>query len=350
MVRIITSALPRLLPCLAAVRVVTSGGFAAFLAVDRDFSAYNGASPLPQPLLEIAMIEHASNIQASDEDCVRKRMNISLREIGIPPRPTILKTIEQEMAREEPDLNRLANLLRSDVALAAGLIKTANSPMLGLSKKVASPREAILLLGLRHVIQVIAGLSLRQVFGHLPDMERFWDSSARIAEIAAWLCAHLLPRGELLPEDAHTFALFRDAGIPSLIIHIDDYRALLAVANTEAEIGFTEVERQEIGIDHAQIGARLAQEWLLPETLAIAIAHHHERPALLGQLRETLPPSVPQLIALAQLAEYIFQIRTGLAMTCEWKKLGSACLSLLGLQPENIGELVRLSREAAVGN
>jgi len=297
-----------------------------------------------------AMTQPASSPQVSNQESVRKRMNISLREIGIPPRPTILEAIEQEMAREEPDLNRLGHLLRSDVALAAGLIKTANSPILGLSKKVSSPREAMLLLGLRYVVQVIAGLSLRQVFSHLPDMERFWDSSARIAEISAWLCNHLLPHGELLPEDVHTFALFRDAGIPSLIIHIDDYRALLAIANTEAERSFTAVEQEEIGIDHAQIGARLASEWLLPERLAIAIAHHHETAAIQGNSPEVLPLPIRQIIALTQLAEYIFQIRTGLAMTCEWKKLAPACLSTLALPPENIGELVRLSREAEVGN
>lgn len=296
------------------------------------------------------MTSPASPPPTRDQDSVRKRMNISLREIGIPPRPAILEAIEQEMAKEDPDLNRLGQLLRSDVALAAGLIKTANSPMLGLSKKVSSPREAMLLLGLRYVVQVIAGLSLRQVFSHLPDMERFWDSSARIAEISAWLCSHLLPRGELLPEDVHTFALFRDAGIPSLIIHIDDYRALLAIANTETERSFTAVEQEEIGIDHAQIGARFAGEWLLPEKIALAIAHHHEPAAILGTMPEPLPVVIRQLIALTQLAEYIFQIRTGLAMTCEWKKLGPACLAMLDLPAEKIGELVRLSREAEVGN
>ena len=285
-----------------------------------------------------------------DNDYIRHRMNISLREIGIPPRPTILIAIEAEMISGDPDLNRLANLVRSDVALAAGLIKTANSPVLGLTKKVKSPREAMLLLGLRHVAQTIAGLSLRQVFEHLPDMERFWDSSARIAEIAAWLCAHLLPREQLQPEDAHTYALFRDAGIPSLMIHLDDYRNLLACANIESEEAFTHLEQKEIGMDHALIGARLAGEWMLPTTLVEAIAGHHDREAIAGMSDIPLSLTARRLIALVQLAEYIYQIRTGLAMTCEWKKLGSACLATLQRKPEDIGELVRLSREAEVGN
>ena len=49
-------------------------------------------------------------------------MRIEIRDIGIPPRPTILNEIDHEMEKDAPDFGVLAKLIGSDVALAAGLI------------------------------------------------------------------------------------------------------------------------------------------------------------------------------------------------------------------------------------
>ena len=61
---------------------------------------------------------------------------IAIRDIGIPPRPTVLSEIESEMAKDEPDFTHLAKIISADVALSAGLLKTVNSPYYGLDKKV----------------------------------------------------------------------------------------------------------------------------------------------------------------------------------------------------------------------
>ena len=77
-------------------------------------------------------------------DAVESRMKIELRDIGIPPRPTILVQIEQETAKDNPDFLFLAKLLGQDVALSAGVIKVANSPFFSFGKKVPTVQEALL--------------------------------------------------------------------------------------------------------------------------------------------------------------------------------------------------------------
>src|SRR5512135_80564 len=67
-----------------------------------------------------------------------------IRTIGIPPRPTILTQIEAEMRKDEPNFKHLAALIGADVGLAASLIKVANSPYYGFSKKVRSVSEALM--------------------------------------------------------------------------------------------------------------------------------------------------------------------------------------------------------------
>ncbi len=270
-------------------------------------------------------------------DSVEARMKIELREIGIPPRPTILAQIENETRKDEPDFIHLARLLSSDVGLAAGMIKIANSPFFNFQKKVPTVQEALLVLGLRLVIKTVAGLALRQVFQHVPNMERFWDASAQTAEVAGLLARQLHPAHGVRPEDAFTFALFRDCGIPVLMIPFPEYRNALAQANNEAVLPFTAVEEAAMGVNHAEVGAQLAEDWLLPSEICQAIKHHHQR--------ELFDPETPigirprRLVALAQLAEHLIQLHTGQAQTCEWEKLGEGCLQTLDLVETDLKRL-----------
>ena len=73
----------------------------------------------------------------------------SLKDIGIPPRPVILERISSEMQKDEPDFNRLTNIISADVGLGASLIKTANSPFFGLRQPVRSVYSALSILGLK---------------------------------------------------------------------------------------------------------------------------------------------------------------------------------------------------------
>ena len=102
-------------------------------------------------------------------------MEGSLRDIGIPPRPAILERISSEMLREEPDYKRLATIIGADVALSAGLIKTANSPFFGYRIRARTINEALMLLGLDVASRALAGIILRRVFPNSLHLERFWD-------------------------------------------------------------------------------------------------------------------------------------------------------------------------------
>ena len=137
------------------------------------------------------MLEQPCTAITIESKDIETRMKIEIRDIGIPPRPSILGQIEKETLKDAPDFVSLAKLIGSDVGLAAGLIKTANSPFFGFGKKVRTVQEALLVLGLKLVVQTIAGLSLRQMFNHLPQMERFWDTSANTARVAGWLAKQL---------------------------------------------------------------------------------------------------------------------------------------------------------------
>lgn len=271
----------------------------------------------------------------SETQALDRQMEASLREIGIPPRPRILELIILEARAGEPDFNYLADLIQGDVALAAGLLKTANSPFFGYRQKARNVRDALLMLGLKAAANAVAGLVLRRAFPPLLHLERFWDASQRTAELSAWLAGRLGVRYGVAPEDAYTFGLFRDCGIPVMMRRFEGYAEVLARANASDTHAFTEIEAAEVPTNHAVVGGLMAQSWWLPEDVCTAIRRHHDVSILMGGGSG----ASARLIALAQLAEKLHQDITGLNRSQEWEKLGPGCLDVLAIAAEDFEAL-----------
>lgn len=269
---------------------------------------------------------------------IDKLLEDAVRNIGIPPRPAVLEQIHAEMSRAEPDPARLARVLSSDVSLAAGLMRIANSPFFGVRGRARTVAQALMLLGMDVACRAATGLVLRNTFPGHASLERFWDASARIARISGWLATRLRPAG-VSQGDAYTYGLFRDCGIPVMLRRFPDYVETLALANADPSRSFTEIEQERHPSNHAIVGCLLARTWWLPEPSCLAIRHHHDVPAVAaGNI--ALPAGTAVLVALAQFAERIVQQDSGLSHTCEWEKLGPLCLGILGLAPEREAELV----------
>lgn len=265
-----------------------------------------------------------------------------IHDIDIPPRPAILASVQTEMAADEPDFRRLETLISGDVALAAGLIKTVNSPFFGLNRRASTVHEALMLLGLASTCRAVAAFSLKQAFPDSGHYERFWDSSAKVAALSGWLTRRV---GSLRvkADEAYTFGLFRDCGIVILMRRFPNYQATLHAANNEPEASFTAVERLALPTDHTFIGRLMAQNWWLPDSLCDAIRHHHDS-AYLASPDTVLTRASRQLIAVSQLAEHVLQVATQAAHTQEWHKLGAYCMEVLDLSAQ---DLISLKTEAA---
>lgn len=261
----------------------------------------------------------------------------------IPPRPAIIDRIRQEMDQELPNLQRIGRQISADVGLAAGLIKTVNSPWFGCRRRCRSVQDALLLLGLEATSRAVAAISLRQAFPGSAHYQRFWQASAQIAALSGWLAQRLGKRA-LRADDAYTYGLFRDCGIVILLRRVPDYMATLGRANHARDRSFTEIEGEQLATDHSVVGSLMGRNWWLPEEICLAIRKHHDRAAI-EHFESALPAASRHLVATSQVAERILQQVTGRSHTEEWGKLGAACLRLLDLDE---AALERLCVEGAV--
>ena len=262
----------------------------------------------------------------------------TIADIRIPPRPLILDQIAVEAARDEPILSTIAAIISRDVLLSAGMIKLANSPFFGLRVRVKTAHQAVMMLGMELSIGVITGMVLRQSFPPGPSMERFWDSSARIAQVSGWLAATQFPTLQIDSGDAYTFGLFRDCGIAVLMQKFKHYQSTLREANQQSKLKFTDVERMYHPTTHTMVGCLMARTWWLPEYVTIAIREHHEPEALMAST-SALSHQSRGLIAIAQLAEHIVQTTHQESSGCEWSKLGAYCLHTLEIDVERVSQL-----------
>ena len=268
-------------------------------------------------------------IQLNDENAEK-----SLRNIQIPPRPKLLVDIDKELKRDSPDIGLLAQWISKDVSLSAAVLKIINSPFFALQKKVGSVAIAVQMLGIKNVKCLVSGLILRQTMqGEGASLERFWDSAEKVARFSTHI-ASMLPK---VPRDeAYTFGLFRDIGIPMLMQRFPDYKDTLKRASG-LDVPLTSVEDEVHGTNHATIGYMFARAWALPDAITEGILVHHEPSAL--DKESSISSLARTLVAINYLAEHLNDSVLRMRVDSQWQSMGSRVLDHLGLSATELEEL-----------
>lgn len=244
------------------------------------------------------------------------RLEDTLKGINIPACPAVLAELMGELRKPLTNGKRVAQLIGQDVGLAAVLVRSANSPLFGMRRKIASVDEATRLLGFGMLTNLVQEALLRSsVTTQDASLERFWDSARYTAAASAQL-AHTV--GGTRPETAYTFGLFRDCGIPLLVQRFPDYKQVLREANQTVDRWFTEVEDAALNTNHAVIGYLLARSWGLADTVSQGILEHHDY-SIFANPRGLAVESCT-LVAINVIAEYVVGNHLRTVQDAEWAK------------------------------
>lgn len=247
-----------------------------------------------------------------------------LRDIVIPPCPQLLAALQDEMRQAEPDPAQIARIAGSDVAMAAALIRIANSPLYARARPARTVAEALAMLGLAPAVSILTGFLARQVIPvNSPLVEHFWETSTRRALAMAYIARQLYG---LNAEVAQTCGLFMHVGIPILLQGVRGYAGTLAEALARQDRSFTETENAAHRTDHAVVGAIVARTWRLPPLIALAVRLHHDFTVLSDA---AVPAEVRHLVAIAAIAEHLVAGFEGVQTQREWARHGAACLAHL---------------------
>ena len=272
----------------------------------------------------------------ADNDARDRKADQIVQEIGIPPCPATLTKLLRETRSDDPDFRRVGRLIGGDVALASAVLKVANSPFYGLRTKASSVQQALALLGLNAVTQLVTGLLLRQAFSRAsgPGMERYWKMSMAVSLISAMLCRDTAS-GDV--GVACTFGLFRDCGMPVMLQKFPVYADIFNGSARAPGDLVQEIENERYPTNHARVGAQLARSWHLSEPLCFAILHHHDL-LYSNELLAQAAPEAIKLVAIGLVAEQLYCAATG-EICHEWAAAGEWALFELGLTQDKFAAI-----------
>lgn len=266
-----------------------------------------------------------------DREIETARAEGPLKDIVIQPCPALLSDLRVEVNRDDPEPATIARIASRDVAMAAALIKVANSPIYARSRPAATVAEAVALLGISQTVSILTGFLLRETIQvKSPLLEHFWETSTRRAYAMGYIARQMYG---VNADIAHTCGLFCNVGIPVMLQGIKGYEATLSHALAQTDKTVTEVENEAHRTDHAVVGAIVAKTWRLSPDVAHAVRLHHDFTVLKDH---NIPAKVRTLVAMALLAEHLVALHEGVQQHREWDLHGAECLAHLHVSEEEI--------------
>jgi putative nucleotidyltransferase with HDIG domain len=196
---------------------------------------------------------------------------------SIQPIPQVALKILRLIGHEEYAIKTLAEEIRKDQVITARTLKLCNSVAFSGSCRVESLDQAIVLLGLRLLVKLVISVSVNELFSHSGLGYSLCKGGLYHHAIGTAIIAEKLAdyTGSADPGLAYTAGLLHDIGKVVLDQAIAAAFPLFYRRLMEGEHNSSEAEKEILGFDHTQIGAKLARKWSFPESLGDIIRHHH---------------------------------------------------------------------------
>ena len=178
----------------------------------------------------------------------------------LPTLPEVALRIREAVEDEDVSTAKLAEVIASDTALSARLIKVANSPLLRGRVVVDNLQMGITRLGITFVRNLATGLAMEQMFQATSEfvdsrLRASWEHSIEVASISHVLAKHY---AGLKPDQATLAGLTHQIGILPILTLAEENPALL-----ENEEMLDRIIEQL----HPQIGSAILKAWEFPEEL-----------------------------------------------------------------------------------
>lgn len=176
----------------------------------------------------------------------------------------------------DASLNEIEEILRHDPGFATNILRLANSAFFGLSTKVGSLKQAVMLLGLKRFAQIAVSACMKKIFdkaveGYDLTPEELWLHSIVVSNTAEAL-AKIRKIAET--DDVFTPALIHDMGKLVLGKFVKEELQKIKSITSNA-IPLDVAEHMVLGTDHAEIGALILAKWSFPIDIVNAVRWHH---------------------------------------------------------------------------
>jgi HD-like signal output (HDOD) protein len=210
--------------------------------------------------------------------------------IDLPACPSTLVKLSLLMADENCSTDQLAALIETDMALSSAVVRTVNSALFGLLKRVETVHDGIRYLGMAQVAGLTYEIGLRGAFPPSPLLQSIWDR-AGVRGLAMGRIARQL---DVDPWLAHTTGLFAESGRAVLYAY-DRQRYAALEGNPADESMLCAAEIEAFGVSHSALGGALCQSWGLSREVSDSVRARPNSPTQWAQER----PAVQKLLTIS---------------------------------------------------
>jgi len=194
---------------------------------------------------------------------------------SIPSLPSVVAEVHEAIRDPRVNATYVGKIISRDQSLSAKTLRLVNSAFYGFPRKINNITRAIIVMGFNKVSNLALTASILDAFKRRDqdfDYAGFWKHALGSA-IAAEALAKNLKSGEF--EDAFVAGLLHDIGKLVMALYAREAFAKIREHVQEADVLMLEAEMELYEIDHALVGAWLADAWKFPPKLTRAIRLHH---------------------------------------------------------------------------
>jgi HD-like signal output (HDOD) protein len=188
----------------------------------------------------------------------------------------VLQEMDEILNDPQSTLSEVGKVIEKDPSLTARLLKLANSSFFGFPSRLETVPEAITLIGIQQVQDLISASTVIEIFdgvaAELVSMASFWKHS-----LACGVAARLLAMERRVPKPEKFFVagLLHDVGRLALYSRAPEMaRSIFELAQSRKML-MREAESEILGFDHTEIAEALLRAWNYPSNLIQAVRFHH---------------------------------------------------------------------------
>lgn len=202
-------------------------------------------------------------------DTVREELLAAIEsdQLVLPTLPEVALKVREIAEDEDAGIADLAKVIGNDAAIAARIVKVANSPLLRGANEIEDLKMALMRLGMEYACSLATGLAMEQMFQATSDrvdkrLREIWSRSTEIAGICHVLCKHMT---KLRPDQATLAGLVHKIGVLPILTYAEENPALLKDSITLDKV---------IEALHSQIGDKILEKWQFPEEIRKVPSQH----------------------------------------------------------------------------
>jgi HD-like signal output (HDOD) protein len=209
----------------------------------------------------------------------------------LPAMPHIAAQLFERLWDEHSTPREIYQLIIKDQALAARVLKVANSPYYGASRSISTLQDAVMFLGFDSIRSLIMTAVLKGMFANVGHPEKLlWEHALGCGLTSRKIAVEI---GFQREEEAYLIGLMHDVGKAVLFFRSPAVMREIMQEVYDEGADFFEVEQRRLGFTHADVGGIIADKWRFTVDIEEAITNHHQP----DQARSA--PELTQIVNLA---------------------------------------------------